>query len=330
MKYLRITPKLSEIIIRKRNLGQSFQSISDELNISKSTVAWHIKMHREHRVVHQGSTGRPPLTSSSTDREIVLCAKRNRFASATALGNQFKVSRQTIIRRCSRKGLRRRISHEDDLSNPQKRRRVAWCRQHLATNFIGWMFSDESTFELGNLSIPRRQYVTRMIKEKYAGCCIQSGVYLRQKLMVWGAISSSGPACFVILRQNVTARAYIQTLSDNLLPYLDHLSLNHLRNTVFQQDNAPPQRAVITRTFFQENGINVPQWPALSPDLNPIEEVWAIMKSRVRRNRPKSLAALRLSIRTAWNSVVTRELCTNLFNSIPNRLKNVISRKGLR
>lgn len=331
MKYLRITPKLREIIIKKRNLGQSLQTISEELNISKSTVAWHVKMHREQRTVHQGSTGRPPITSSVTDRQIVLSAKRDRFATSTALGNQFNVSRMTILRRCSRVGLRRRISHEDELSKPQKRRRIVWCRQHLTTNFMGWLFSDESTFELANLSIPRRQYVTRRIKEKYARCCIQSGgVYLRQKLMVWGAISSTGPACFSILRENVTARAYIQTLTANLLPYLDHLSLNQLRDNVFQQDNAPPHRAVITRTFFEGNGINVPQWPALSPDINPIEEVWALMKSRVRRSRPQSLAALRLSIRTAWNSVVTRELCTKLFNSIPTRLKNVIARKGLR
>ena len=220
---------------------------------------------------------------------------------------------------------------EEDLSAAHKQTRLRWCREHRATDFNEWRFSDESAFELANLSIPRRQFVHRKASERHAACCIQAGgVRNRQKLMVWGCISSTGSACFEILQGNINAHRYIDMLSNVLLPYLDSLPLATLQNVRFQQDNAPPHRAHITSQFLQDQAIIAPQWPPLSPDLNLIEQVWALMKKDVRRSKPRSLHDLEAAIRASWTRVVTPALCTRLYSSMRARIEQVIAQKGSR
>lgn len=328
MKKNRVTPVLSKYIRKLRLQGKSAEEISDILQLPASTVKFHIKRQREGPPANIKPPGRPRCSNSSADSAIVLASKRRRTATKHELAEQFSVSARTVRRRLSKAGVRSCIAVEEDIKPGQKSNRVRWCRQHRATNFNNW-FSDESTSELSSLSIPHRQFVHRKPAEKYAKCCVESGgVRTRQSLMVWGCISATGPACIEILRGNVDARRYVDILSTNLIPYIDSVPLATLPSSSFQHDNAPPHRAWFTRRFLEEEGITVPAWPPLSPDLNPIEDVWALMKKEVRRKRPHTLADLEDSIRASWVRVVTPRLCERLYASMKIRLDQVIARKG--
>lgn len=331
MKHITVSSRQTQLIIKKRAAGEAIIKISKDLGIPISTVHWHLQKHRQNLPVHQNPKGRPRLTTSKTDRTMCVAAKRGRFLKISELSTQFGVSDRTFQRRCRERGLRKRFAAVDTLTARHKRLRIAWCREHRRTNFDNWIFSDESTFELSALSISRRERVYRTIKEKYKKCCIlKGGVQIRRSIMVWGAISVTGPSCFALLNSNVTSHTYIETLGTQLLPFLDELPLNRAASMIFQQDNAPPHRAHRTAAFLADSAVRTSPWPPLSPDLNQIEFVWGAMKREVCRQRPTSMATLRLAIRTSWNRVVTAQFCRSLYARLPNEIQKIISVQGAR
>ena len=95
----------------------------------------------------------------------------------------------------------------------------------------------------------------------------------------------------------------------------------------FQQDLAPAHSARSTMRWLEDHGIEVLPWPANSPDLNPIENLWGLVKRRMSKERPSTQEELKGAIQRAWNSV-TPEDCYHLVSSMPRRIQAVIAAKG--
>lgn len=275
--------------------------------------------------------GRRRTTTKRQDREIHLARKRWRFHTNRALATQFNVSQDTIRRRSKEIQLNARKAMHDVLTKRHRVLRIRWCRQHRETDFSTWFFSDEAKFELADCSALRQSWVHRKPDEKYrSSCVLHNPVKSRKSLMVWGCISKTGPIAFSIIAGTVNAQVYCNILENELIPALDRMPIQQRIKVQFQQDNAPPHSALSTQQLLQENAIEVPKWPALSPDLNPIENVWALMKRNVRSRNPQSIQQLREAVNLAWVSVVTPELCNRLYSSLPARIERVRVRQGMR
>ncbi len=118
---------------------------------------------------------------------------------------------------------------------------------------------------------------------------------------------------------------YIEILEHNMLPSRRHLFQG--RPCIFQQDNAKPHSAHITKSWLRRKRVQVLDWPACSPDLSPIENVWRILKRKMRQRRPRTVAHLKTCLQEEWDKI-TPETLHHLVSSVPKRLLSVVKRNG--
>ncbi|KAL0199464.1 hypothetical protein M9458_008004 [Cirrhinus mrigala] len=142
----------------------------------------------------------------------------------------------------------------------------------------------------------------------------------------WSKVMERGeaqnPRC---LRSKVNAAVYQDVLEHFMLPAADQLYGD--TDFIFQQDLSPAHSAKATSTWFKDHGIPVLNWPANSPDLNPTENLWGIVKRKMRYARPNNAEELKATIR-ATCALITPEQCHRLIDSMPRRIAAVIPAKG--
>jgi hypothetical protein len=205
-------------------------------------------------------------------------------------------------------------------------KRVEWCtaRMDASENWKRWIFSDEKKF---NLDGPDgwNSYWHDMRKEELIHRKRQHG---GGKVMVWGAIGYHGRTTLHVIVGNMNSQQYQVMLSNALLPVRDGLAQNPV---IFQQDNAPIHASASTKTWLNQNINWHKHWPAKSPDLNPIENMWSIMSRKVYDGGKQynSTQELTVAIHRAWNEI-PQATVQKLIDSMYRRCGKVIETKGLK
>jgi hypothetical protein len=121
----------------------------------------------------------------------------------------------------------------------------------------------------------------------------------------------------------------------HMLPHVHEWMLHTLREDgeelVFMHDGARPRTAKATKLDLSQRGIESLEWPAFSPNLNPIEAVWNYMKDYIQDkwwwDQDPILENQRRYVLEAWESV-TNEWLWELLSSTPERCADVIKAKG--
>ncbi len=132
---------------------------------------------------------------------------------------------------------------------------------------------------------------TRVLESRWKGgethspSCLKSSVKFPQSVIIWGAVSSAGvgPLCF--FKTDVTAPIFQDILEHFMLASANQLFKD--ADFIFQQDLAPAHTAKSTKSWLNDHGVGVLDWTANLPDLKPIENLWGIIKKKMRNKRPK-------------------------------------------
>ena len=83
------------------------------------------------------------------------------------------------------------------------------------------------------------------------------------------------------------------------------------RSWVLQEDNDPKHRSKLCRAWKDENNVTAMEWPAMSPDANPIENVWSYMKMKLKGKSVYTVKQLSFQIKKIWRSL-PKEYVENL------------------
>ncbi|CAK6970414.1 Transposable element Tcb1 [Scomber scombrus] len=267
------------LAIVRLQTGCSQTVLATELRVSQSVISRLQQRYRENgRFTERHRSGRPLATSYTDDHFIVNSALRNRMTNATQLQAHLRevrgtqVSRQAFRNCLHQHGLRaRRPARVPDHSTRHRRHRLAWTREHLR-----WT---------RDLEHNGRQRCWRRQGEHYAPATV---VTRRAFVTVRADVSSQYRTALHFVNGTVTSPYYLNNIIN---PVIVPLHEQHRPNFIFMDDNAPAHRGCIIREWLLKTGVPQMERPALSPDLNPIENLWDNLSRRVeaRNSVPQNL-----------------------------------------
>ena len=143
--------------------------------------------------------------------------------------------------------------------------------------------------------------------------------------MLWGCFAAGGTGALHKIDGIMRKEHYVEILKQHLKTSRRKLKLG--RKWVFQMDNDTKHTAKLVTKWIKDNKVNFLQWPSQSPDLNPIENLWAELKRHVQARRPTNLAQLHQFCQEEW-AKIPANYCEKLVEGYPKRLTQVIQFKG--
>lgn len=232
-----------------------------------------------------------------------------------------------LVVQCSNKFVYCKPLRTPWLTDKHKRNRLEWAAKHVRFTDLQWretIFSDEKKFNLdGPDGMSCYWHDIRLDKRIRMSRQMGGG-----SVMVWAAFSFYGRSTLVVLRGKQKAEDYCSVLDKYLHPLMGKHIKNE-RGVLFQQDNAPIHTAFLTRDWLRFNFVRVMEWPARSPDLNPIENVWGAMVRDVYEGGKQyfSVSELQSAVVRAWNSI-SSTLHQRLVSSMPKRCIETLQNNG--
>lgn len=208
-----------------------------------------------------------------------------------------------------------------------------------AYELVDWRcvrWSDECSIELGKGDQQGWVFITRA-EQRLEPEFVQPRRCGKQKTqMFWGAFCYGKRSPLVIMERDPTARkneytakSYRKILDEHLAPIMDD-------DAIYMHDGASIHTAHIIRDWLRDHMITIMNWPAYSPDLNPIENLWSILKNQIyiyypelreAPNTEQTKEELIDAAQHVWE-LIGDQILVKLANSMPDRVTSVIRANG--
>src|SRR5579859_2298991 len=320
--------------------------ISRRVGRPASTIRSYLRKRRTHSYQNLPRSRRPPKISDRSFRILKRYIQRNRKQNYTTIqaNTLSNVSIRTIQRKLHKElNMRKWLAkNRPKLTEEHARKRFQWTEKVKNWTVEDWAkvaWSDECSIEKDK--DPRQVWVFRTSEEKYLCDTVKPKKTGQSvSLMVWGAFAGGirGPFLnFIGIEGRVTAEYYLEQMQEILPRFMEYIADTLDVDTIFMQDNAPIHKAGIVKDWLREQDFTVMDWPPYSPDLNPIEHVWPMLKAALQRDYP-DIAIMRGGPKAikekmaevlpeVWRSL-SPELFQSLCASMPRRVAAVRASKG--
>ncbi|GBM14312.1 Transposable element Tcb2 transposase [Araneus ventricosus] len=309
-------------------MGLPQADASRRLNVSRSVVQrlWD-QYECEDSVSRRHVSGRQRVTTPAEDRFLALSARRSRSTTVPQLvADHFvasgrRIPATTVERRLHNAGLyTRRPVMCVPLNGRQRRIRLCWAKEHVSWARQQWayvLFTDECVFTLesdsGRLLIWREQR-TRYHQSN----TLERHSYRGGGITVWVGISLGGHTDLHAFHGGTLTgvRYRDEVLDPYVRPYAGAIG----NDFILMDDNALSHRAVVVEDFLEGHSLEQMEWPAQSPDLNPIEHLWDYLGGQVAAlsPSPRSLDELEQGLLRVWSSFPI-SVSDNLIGSMESR-----------
>jgi len=310
--------------------GMSIHAIAKNLDMDRKDVRKNLDKFNQYGSVEIDlrsiTNGKTPILTESKLREVEKIILENEPMSLEGIKEEIKeemdleISRGRLSKALRNLGSFLKPTWTPFLTTQHKIDRLAYCKTHFENHatFHNFIFTDESRF-----------YMNRNTKKVF----VVTGQQVPQKqkfnpdysVMVWGAICYEGTLHLDLVEGRMNHEHYIEILErcfNDALP-----SLNPRTKWRFQQDGAGPHRPPKVRDFISENGLAIMKHPSNSPDLNPIELIWAYMKEQIEGLEIKNKQDLEDAIFETW-AKIPDQVVKNCIDHLRQYLPRVIEVGG--
>jgi len=315
--------------------------IAKKMGHDPTTIRRFIKKYKETGTTDNlPRSGRPSALNNDEKDALTSKVTQNRRASINEVINTLDLncSLTTARKALHDVGITSHVAAKKPfISESHATARVSWCEKHKKKTVSDWkqvIFSDESSVEIGKQS--RQIRVWRGVGERFNTECLaptfKSG---RKSVMVWGCFAGGIKGPLVFCDENkegserINSNTYITILKSYLCPFYRTVRELTEKPAIFQQDNAPIHTSKITKEWFKTNKIVTIDWPANSPDLNPIENIWKQLKDNIQNQKvfPKNVNELKVALKKEWEDL-DNSVFEEVVASMPRRINAVLQARG--
>jgi len=328
-----------EILIKEGYCGTVIANKVGVSTASVSRLRKKLNFGQSLDVKRAGKCGRKRKSTERDDSFIVRESLKDRIKTATQIWVDVKtrdidISKETVRRRLREAGLNaHRPLLKQKLTPAMTKKRYAWAKTLRNWTEEDWkrvVFSDESIIQCKSAG---SRYVRRRVGEQFHPDCVTQRVKHPTQVMVWSVISFYGTGRLYIVEGTMKQEQYRKVIENRLLPQLRDWALKKGQqgtgDFIFMHDGAPCHKAKAVTEYLRVNDVQVLEWPGNSPDMNPIENIWGILKAEMSKKTITTRTQLVEELIAVWvRDEKFSSKCEALVQSMPARIQALLKAKG--
>lgn len=305
------------------NQHMNKSQIAREVGVSEKTVRNYLKKWDQKVPVESiVGRGRKRKIGQNEARTMANILKETPNSSSTQIAVELGKRGVNVTRRCVSKNL---VDLDYKYAVPRvvplltdrhKIQRVEWCRKYIDFDWSKVYFSDETYVEIHGTRN------CRWFKKGHRP--IEPRPKFSFKVLFWASISTKTKSPLVSSDVKMNSQGYCCILETHFLPFL---TKTRTKRFFFQQDNATAHTSKYTKEFLSKKSIKTIDWPANSPDLNPIENIWSILKRSVSMRSPNNKNDLIGYTEDEWSKIPIETIARTI-ESMKTRILQVLKRNG--